>query len=425
VATLDYNTPVHDRPAYRASLHALAVLTATATLLLIFVGGLVTSHGAGMSVPDWPNSYGYNMFTFPVSKWVGGIFYEHTHRLLGTLVGFLSTLLVLNAWGTGQRPATRRWLWIAAGATAFAAACCMIQVIMLDRGAGSSPSVHNMLVQSAVGFAGIALVLVCATFMRTREPRRWVRWLTVAVLVAVIIQGILGGLRVVHVALNLAIVHACVAQACFCLMGLVCATTSIWWFTVPREHPDAGQRLIPMAAACVIVVYLQLIVGATMRHYQAGLAIPDFPTSYGNVLPPTDQAGLDRANQERIDLLLPPVTFSQIWLHFGHRIGAVIVTFLLLWEIIWILREYREPGLRRPAKTLVVLLVAQIALGIMTVVWQKPADVASSHVAVGALTLVTTAVLLIRSMRVFSPLWRSASRYLEIPVTPRQTSVAA
>ena len=62
------------------------------------MGGLVTSHGAGMSVPDWPNSYGYNMFTFPPSKWVGGIFYEHTHRLMGTVVGMLSIALTIFAW---------------------------------------------------------------------------------------------------------------------------------------------------------------------------------------------------------------------------------------------------------------------------------------------------------------------------------------
>ena len=68
--------------------HSVAVLTAVATFLLLGAGGLVTSHEAGMSVPDWPNSYGYNMFLFPPSKWIGGIFYEHTHRLWATVVGF-------------------------------------------------------------------------------------------------------------------------------------------------------------------------------------------------------------------------------------------------------------------------------------------------------------------------------------------------
>ena len=82
---------------YNPSLHRLALLTACATFPLIFMGGLVTSHGAGMSVPDWPNSYGYNMFTFPPSIWLGrqagGIFYEHSHRLMGSVVGMLSIAL--------------------------------------------------------------------------------------------------------------------------------------------------------------------------------------------------------------------------------------------------------------------------------------------------------------------------------------------
>src|ERR671912_2735282 len=89
---------------YNRALHALALLTTAATFPLIFMGGLVTSHGAGMSVPDWPNSYGYNMFTFPPSKWVGGNFYEHTHRLMGTIVGMLSIALTVWAWKVEPPP---------------------------------------------------------------------------------------------------------------------------------------------------------------------------------------------------------------------------------------------------------------------------------------------------------------------------------
>src|SRR3954451_16149762 len=74
------------------------------------MGGLGTSHGAGMTVPDWPNSYGYNMFLFPPSQWVGGILYEHTHRLMGTVVGYCSLMLALWAWGAGRSPRVRRWL---------------------------------------------------------------------------------------------------------------------------------------------------------------------------------------------------------------------------------------------------------------------------------------------------------------------------
>ena len=84
-----------------SSLHRFAVLTAIATLGLVGVGGLVTSHGAGMAVPDWPNTNGYNMFFFPISQWVGGIFYEHTHRLAASGVGSLTIVLTLWLYGRG------------------------------------------------------------------------------------------------------------------------------------------------------------------------------------------------------------------------------------------------------------------------------------------------------------------------------------
>ena len=220
-------------PKYNPSLHRVALLTAAATFPLIFMGGLVTSHGAGMSVPDWPNSYGYNMFLFPPRLWVGGILYEHTHRLMGTVVGMLSIVLTAWAWRT--------------------------------------------------------------------ESRRWVRWLAASVLGAVIFQGVLGGLRVVLVKLDLAVVHACFAQAFFCLAAMTAVVTSKWWFAaqVDRGNPD-GRRLVRAAGVTVLVIYLQLIVGALMRHYDAGLAIPDLPLAYGKLLPPVTEQGLRAANESRI-----------------------------------------------------------------------------------------------------------------------------
>lgn len=313
---------------YSPLLHRTAQVTCAATLLLIFMGGLVTSHGAGMSVPDWPNSYGYNMFTFPPSKWIGGIFYEHTHRLMGTVVGMLSIAMIVIAWRI--------------------------------------------------------------------ETRRWVRQLTWVVLAAVIFQGVLGGLRVVLVELDLAIVHACVAQAFLCLAALLSIVTSRWWFNAVPQRP-ASTWLTGLAAICLIAIYLQLIVGATMRHYDAGLAIPDLPLSYGGVVPPTD---INAINQQRINYELAPVTLGQVWLHFGHRIGAIIVTALIIAAVVSSFRR-QVTGLRNPAIALIVLLTAQLTLGVLTVLWRKPADIASLHVATGALTLMTTFVLTMRSARLY------------------------
>src|ERR1700749_860812 len=85
-------------------LHRAALFTALCTFILIFIGGLVTSNHAGMSVPDWPNSYGYNMFLFPPSKWVGGILFEHTHRLYAaSIVGPLSIVVCVCAWLLDKR----------------------------------------------------------------------------------------------------------------------------------------------------------------------------------------------------------------------------------------------------------------------------------------------------------------------------------
>jgi cytochrome c oxidase assembly protein subunit 15 len=300
-----------------------------------------------MSVPDWPNSYGYNMFLFPPRLWIGGILYEHTHRLMGTVVGMCSIALAIAAWKL--------------------------------------------------------------------ESRQWVRWLCYGVLGAVIFQGILGGLRVVLVQLDLAIVHACFAQAFFCLATLAAIVTSRWWRNAADLSASGdqarGARLIFCGLACLFAVYAQLIVGATMRHYVAGLAIPDLPLAYGKVLPPTSNDQLATISSQRaFDLNLKPVTLTQIWLHFGHRIGAILVTAMILFVTAIVFRNCRQrPALFLPAIILLTLLLAQLTLGVLTVLYRKPADIASLHVAVGALVLVTTFTLTVIAMRLYSPAWRTES----------------
>src|SRR5713101_8321665 len=87
--------------------HRLAVVTAAATLVLIFVGGLVTNTGSALAVPDWPTTFGYNMFLYPWSRMVGGVFYEHSHRLIGSLVGLLTVAFAVSLWVTEQRKSVR------------------------------------------------------------------------------------------------------------------------------------------------------------------------------------------------------------------------------------------------------------------------------------------------------------------------------
>src|SRR5262245_64757729 len=96
------------RSANNRWVHRFAVFTAACTLVLIGVGGLVTSHEAGMSVPDWPTSYGYNMFALPFKFWKGGALHEHSHRLVASTVGFLTAVLALWLWAKETSGKVRR-----------------------------------------------------------------------------------------------------------------------------------------------------------------------------------------------------------------------------------------------------------------------------------------------------------------------------
>jgi cytochrome c oxidase assembly protein subunit 15 len=342
-----------------------------------------------MSVPDWPNSYGYNMFLFPPNLWIGGIFYEHTHRLMGTLVGFCSILLVLRAWAPAGGARMARILRNTA-----------ISCAILTLGSAVA-NLH----QVAVGFGAVALICAAALPFRTREPRRSIRWLAMAILGAVIFQGILGGLRVVMVNLDLAIVHACFAQAFFCLAAASAVMTSRWWVDQIATDGDRSLNVAGLRRAwgwgltAVCLIYAQLVIGAVMRHEQAGLAIPDFPLNYGHLLPPTNAQELDTANLSRLGdpKLDQRVSLWQVWIHFSHRVGALVVSIGVIGLAVHLLRRHgRVLFLRRAAWMLLGLLVVQLTLGMYTVWWRKPADLASAHVATGALILVCAFIVTLR-----------------------------
>jgi cytochrome c oxidase assembly protein subunit 15 len=388
---------------YNRPLNLIALVTAAATFPLIFMGGRVTTNQAGMAVPDWPNTYGYNMFLFPPSEWIGGVWDEHVHRLVATLVGFLAVTTALLAWGPAAGPQRRRWIgWgvLAADILTFVAA---VILLIVSRETGLTQGFAKVFQHVVVGLASLGLVLSVAWLARKPEPRRWVRWLAVAVLVAVCVQGLLGGMRVDLIDVRLAIVHGIFAQTYFCLVSFLAMVTGRWWMDLAAGQTNDGirvpdRRLAALGVACLLLIFAQLIVGATMRHYEAGLAIPDLPLAYGRILPPMDQASLTVVNQQRAgDLTLRPVTLGQIWLHYGHRIGAVAVTAATAWLMARALR--RPARFTVPALALGVLLVTQVTLGVLTVLWRKPADIASLHVAVGALTLVATMILTVRAIR--------------------------
>jgi cytochrome c oxidase assembly protein subunit 15 len=305
-------------------LSVFAALVAASTAVLIFAGGLVTSTGSGLSVPDWPNTYGWFMWAFPMSKMVGGIFYEHLHRLIASTVGFL--------------------------------------------------------------------IVVLAIWLARAEPRRWVRRLGYLALAAVITQGILGGITVLFFLPDaISIAHASLAQIILCLTTTIAVVTSKGWkhgYAGTQRIPDPGSRipdpgdptLERIAIVTTAVIYVQIVIGATMRHTGAGLAIPDFPLAFGH--------------------LVPPHWDAKIAIHFAHRIGALIVATLILATSGHVLFHHRRRAqLRRPAVLLLVLVVLQITLGALTVLSQKQFIINSLHVVNGALVLATALVLTLRAHR--------------------------
>ena len=241
---------------------AYAVLTVAVAFVLLLSGGLVTSKGVGMTVPDWPNSYGYNMFLFPLSRWVGGIFYEHVHRLIASGVGLMTILLALA-------------LWMA-------------------------------------------------------EPRKWVRVLGYLAVAAVIVQGVLGGLRVTMILDELGIFHGMLAQAYISLLVVIAVATSKAFATGGARWRWHAPGLMRWAVALTVLVYLQLGLGATMRHEHAGLSIHDFPLAYGQVWPMVDAEQLAVINAQRISSGEVPTTIGQIHLQMLHRTMAVVLAALFL-----------------------------------------------------------------------------------------------
>jgi cytochrome c oxidase assembly protein subunit 15 len=325
-------------------LHLFALLTAVSTAVLIFAGGLVTSTGSGLSVPDWPNSYGWFMFTFPLENWVGGIFYEHSHRLIASTVGFLILVLAF-------------WLWRA-------------------------------------------------------EPRRWVRRLGFIALGAVITQGVLGGITVLwYLPDAISIAHASLAEIVFCLTTTIALVTSPGWrarYARRGPAPD-DRRLQHVALATLATVYLQIVVGATMRHTDAGLAIPDFPWMFGHFVP------------DHWD--------PKIAIHFAHRAGALCVTVMLLITTGQVFARYRNRlELLRPSILLLGLVTLQITLGAFTVLSRKEYIINSLHVVTGASVLVTTLILTLRAHRArFGDVLGPAGRVADTRLTagPDRSGAAA
>jgi heme a synthase len=294
-----------------------------ATFPMIWIGGLVTTTGAGMAVPDWPNTYGYNLFLYPWETWVFGpwkLFIEHGHRLFGTLVGMITIGFLISTW-------------------------------------------------------------VC-------QRKSSLRWLGVAAIVGVLLQGILGGMRVLAGEVLIAQVHGCVGPAFFAFtIALAAITSERWREAQPIDSPGIA-KLERLGLIITFLAFLQIVLGSQLRHLPTSARPGDF----------------------------------RLALHFHLFVAAALWAHIILLAIRSRRTCLQEGWIMRPVTGLSIAIVVQIVLGLATwvtkygfPVWLNNYDfaaafrptadapwqisIATAHVAIGSMILGTSLLIAMRSRR--------------------------
>ena len=304
--------------SYNSAHHRFTLFVAVLAFLLLIAGGLVTSNNAGLSVPDWPTSFG-SLYKMP--RMVGGVKFEHGHRMVAEAVGLLTIVVAI-------------WTWLV-------------------------------------------------------DKRRWMRGLTIAAVAGVIFQGVLGGLTVLNfLPPAISTAHAAVGQAMFCVLAAIAVFTSKSWLDEPSEkisRKDAAP-LIRHSWMLIGFLFLQLILGAAFRHVWTKL-------------------GPMGSNRWPVHKIVHAFLYP-------HIVNALLVAGLILYLSIRVLsRHAKIPQLRVPALWLLVLLIAQLMLGLGAyivrvvrgaedpqVTWTL-INVTVTHLAVGALILALSVILTIQAYR--------------------------
>ena len=286
---------------YRPWLARFSFVALLVTLFLLYAGGFTTTISAGMVFPDWPLSNG----SLNPEGWTQdpAMAAEHSHRLLGMIVGNLTLALTI-------------WIWWVDG-------------------------------------------------------RRWMRRLGLAALVLVIVQGILGGVRVLQNEVNYAIIHGCLGQIFFCVLTAMAIGQTRSWHRL-REEPSGVAGLKPATGLVLIgLLFVQLIVAAVMRHKGAGLAIPTFPlTPEGS--------------------LLPSDWYFGVTIHFAHRALAAVILLVYAGWIVQLLRATKNIHIRSLGLLAWVLVIVQIALGAAAIWSGRNPLITTLHVLNGAFLLAAT-----------------------------------
>jgi cytochrome c oxidase assembly protein subunit 15 len=307
----------------------LAKLTSWTTLFLIFVGGMVKSTDSGLAVPDWPLSYGT---LFP--PMVGGIFYEHGHRMVASLVGFMMLCLAI----------------------------------------------------------GLAM----------KEKRGWLKKIGFTALGVVILQGVLGGLTVLFFLPTwISASHGILAQTFFLLTIFIGYSLSHERRLRQTESFEGKATFTKFLIFFILLIYMQLFLGALTRHTESGLAIYDFPTMAGQWIPSFDHSMLQSINSWRFEQNLPYVNKDQVLMHFLHRCGAFVLVAALCFLNHLGIKYYADH--RKVLNTLFLVdlfVFVQVLLGISTVLTLKEPITTSFHVVTGAAILGLTFLLFLRTVPV-------------------------
>lgn len=244
---------------------------------------------------------------------------------------------------------------------------------------------HRM-VAATVG----VLTIILAVWLSRSDPRPWMKKLGWTALAMVVLQGLLGGLTVLlRLPVWTSAAHACLAQGFFMVVVFVALALSPGWDKTPRVA-QVPSRLPLWATVATAVIFVQLVLGAVMRHMNAGLAIPDFPLAFGGIVPPA---------------FTPPVA-----VHYAHRVGAVVVAIAVIVASSRTLVSFREHSeFSRPAILMLVLVAVQATLGASIIWTQRQVHVTSMHVVTGAILIAVSLVLTVRSWRVAVPAHAPAS----------------
>ncbi len=324
---------------FNRSLHIFAVITAVSTFLLIFVGGLVTSTGSGLSVPDWPTTYGQNMFTYPIDQWVGGIKYEHGHRLFASLVGFLTVILTI--WVAIKED--RKWVrWL----TYFSLTAVIVQGIL-----GGLTVLFLLPTAISVSHGMLAQTFFCVVSTIALVTSRWWRDGTESIALQ----------DSSHIqVMSVAAVAVVFMQLAF---GAILRHTYSG-LSVP-DFPLAYGQIFPSLSTEALQSYHRHLVELGIK-WEAD----------------------------------KPAAAYQIVLHLLHRYWAFVVSGVVI-VLGYRLRSLSSAPniLKKSGMILWVLIGLQFTLGILTVLTRKEVIITSMHVVIGALVLITTVITAVRIAR--------------------------